>query len=211
MIFMTDRLKSFRDYLAKSKDIPSGDKKYIMDFCKKEEYLEGLRASAASTMHCRIVTGYGNVNSGVCFIFPDEDKFNIIKSSIQEKLEKLNVNFWNLYVTFIKKTDKPFPNQYNYLMNEINAIKPRIIYIFDNDDSAITKIIDEFSKFGKTIERKQFRFIDIKSLVTEENAPSIWKELLYIPGYAFVNDYYEKEEKKDGTDNATAGPTGSTG
>lgn len=207
---MTERLKNFKDYLAKQNDISPGDKRYVMAFCKKEEYLESLRKYAASIVHCRIVTGYGNVNSGVCLVFPDEDKFKIIKSLLQDKLEKLNINFWDIYITFSRKTEVDYPMQYNYLMNELYAVGPKVVYVFDNSEDTIQKLKEEYVKAGLE-EPKQFQFIDIASFVKGDNDADIWKKLLFIPGYVFINDYYEKEEDRhDSTGSSNSSGNAST-
>ena len=88
-----ESLGSFRQYLL-SLNAASDDKKYAMDFYKKSEYLESLKQEAINDLHCHISSGYGSVNSNICFIFPDEESLSVIKPLVQDVLKKLKINFW---------------------------------------------------------------------------------------------------------------------
>lgn len=119
--------QEFKQYLSET-STSVDDKKYCMSFCNKMLYLDNLKQEAIKDVHEPFSSGYGNVNSRICFVFQNEDSFNIIKPLLQEILEKFNMHFWNVYVTFIDKCKTDYNKKYLYLSNELNAISPSVIY-----------------------------------------------------------------------------------
>ena len=177
-------INDLRQYLLPL-NAASNDKNYTMNFYKKTEYLESLKQEAINDLHCHISSGYGNVNSNICFIFPDEQSLSVIKVLVQEILEKLKINFWGIYTTFINKTSQEYPKKYNYLMNELNAIKPSIIYIFGNDKCYVDILKQEYNKYNISIPDNYIYFVDIKQLASseEEDRKALWNIFKYMIGY----------------------------
>lgn len=180
---MSDRLNDMKQYLL-SLDINPEDKRYTMNFCKKNEYLEGLRMAAVSDLHEHVSTGYGNINSKICFVIKDEKSFKVIKPLIQEILDKFHINFWNIYVTFVNKTVTEYPKKYIYLINEIYAVRPNILYVFDKDEVMYNNIIAEFRNNNVPIPHKHF-FVDVIKLSSSDTEirKELWDSLKYLINY----------------------------
>ena len=121
------KLNRIQEYLT-GLDVDIKDKRYSMNFCKKSEYIQSIMQQAIQETQSHMSFGYGNVNSNICFLVSNEDMFKKIKPLLQEVLDKFGVNFWDIYVTFINKTPVPYDRNVNLLMNEINAVNPKIIY-----------------------------------------------------------------------------------
>ena len=179
-----ESINDLKQYLL-SLNTASCDKRYTMNFYKKIEYLESLKHEAINDLHCNISSGYGNVNSEICFIFSNEQRLLIIKSLIQDILEKLKMNFWSIYTTFIDKSSQEYPKKYNYLMNELNAIKPSIIYVFDNNKNCIDILKQEYCKYNISIPNNYFQFVNIQQLSSskEEDRIALWNVFKYMIGY----------------------------
>lgn len=173
-----------RQYLL-SLNAASEDKRYTINFCKKLEYLESLKQEAINDLHCHISSGYGSVNSNICFIFSDEQSLSVVKSLVQEILEKLKMNFWGIYTTFINKSTHDYSKKYNYLMNELNCIKPSIVYVFGKDKSCIDRLKQEYDKYNIPISNNYFQFVDIQQLLSskEEDRKALWNVFKYMIGY----------------------------
>ena len=76
-----ESLNDFRQYLL-SLNTASDDKRYAMNFYKKSEYLESLKQEAINDLHCHISSGYGSVNSNICFISCFEKSLKCMKCFI---------------------------------------------------------------------------------------------------------------------------------
>lgn len=179
-----ESLGSFRQYLL-SLNAASDDKKYAMDFYKKSEYLESLKQEAINDLHCHISSGYGSVNSNICFIFPDEESLSVIKPLVQDVLKKLKINFWGVYTTFLNKSSQEYSKKYNYLMNELNAIKPNIVYIFGKEKSIIDNIKQEYDKYNISVSNHYFQFVNVQQLASskEEDRIALWNVFKYMINY----------------------------
>lgn len=160
------QVQKIKDYLLPLQ-IPNDDKRYVLNFCKKLEYLESLRAKVAKDTGMNVVSGYGDFNSKICFIFNNVKNFNIAKSLIQEKLDMFEVNFWQMYVTFVNKVEKDYSLKYDMLCSELSAIRPDLLYVFDNDIEVYNKILSSISRF-KIPEPEHHFFIDVVQLASND-------------------------------------------
>lgn len=179
-----ESLNNFRQYLL-SLNAASDDKKYAMDFYKKSEYLESLKQEAINDLHCHISSGYGSVNSNICFIFPDKESLSVIKPLVQDVLKKLKINFWGVYTTFLNKSSQEYSKKYNYLMNELNAIKPNIVYVFGKEKSIIDRLKQEYDKYSISVSNHYFQFVDVQQLASskEEDRIALWNVFKYMINY----------------------------
>lgn len=177
-------LDDMRQYLLPL-DTTAEDKRYAMYFCKKLNYLNELRnAIIKDTNESYISMGYGNVNAKICIVVKDEEMFNIVKPLIQDILERFDVNFWNIYVTFIDKTKTPYKEKYELLVNEINAIKPNLMYVIDKDDTMYLEMIRSFCTLNIDFPEKYF-FIDLEYLASTdiEVRKLLWRDFRYLINY----------------------------
>ena len=158
-----------------------------MNFCKKSEYIQSIMQQAIQETQSHMSFGYGNVNSNICFLVSDEDMLKKIKPLLQEVLDKFGVNFWDIYVTFINKTPVPYDRNVNLLMNEINAVNPKIIYVFDKDEQSITELTNEFVTYG--VQPAKCYYIDINKLSesTVEVKRELWKMFRYLINYKEIS------------------------
>ena len=179
-----ESLNDFRQYLL-SLNTASDDKRYAMNFYKKLEYLESLKQEAINDLHCHISSGYGSVNSNICFIFPDEESLLLIKPLIQDILKKLKINFWGIYITFVNKSSQEYCKKYNYLMNELNAVKPSIVYVFDKEKYIIDRLKQEYDKYNINISNHYFQFVDVRQLASseEKDRMDLWNVFKYMINY----------------------------
>lgn len=177
-----ERLNKVQGYLS-DLSIDVKDKRYSMNFCKKNEYIQSIMQQAIQETQTHMSFGYGNVNSNICFVVNDETMFNDIKPLVQEVLDKFDINFWDIYVTFIYKTSKVYNRCINLLMNEINAVSPKIIYVFDKDEKALNALLNEFTKYGVTPPKYYYVNIDKLSEKTVEVKRELWKMFRYLINY----------------------------
>ena len=70
-------IDDMKQYLL-SLNIPSKDKRYTMNFCKKMEYLDNLKQITIKELHEPVISGYGNVNSQICIITNRNQFFNCL-------------------------------------------------------------------------------------------------------------------------------------
>ena len=95
------------------------------------------------------------------------------------------MNFWGIYTTFINKSTHDYSKKYNYLMNELNCIKPSIVYVFGKDKSYIDRLKQEYDKYNIPISSNYFQFVDIQQLLSskEEDRKALWNVFKYMIGY----------------------------
>lgn len=177
---MLDQMKQHLSAL----NIDSEQKRYAMNFCKKMEYLNELHEITASEVNEYVCTGFGNFNSKICFIFKDKNTYDIVKPLIQETLEKFHINSWDVYVTFVNKTKTEYNKKYSFLINELHAINPGIMYVFDNDTVLYDKIVQEFNNRNIAVPQKHF-MVDIQQLGSAEVEvrKSLWNVFKYLINY----------------------------
>ena len=183
-------LDDMRQYLS-GLNVDVDQKRYAMNFCKKMQYLDELRDIAVQDTNSHICTGYGNVNSQICFVFTDKKTYDIIKPIINEILEKFHINLWNIYITFINKTQDEYNKKYSFLANEINAIGANLVFVFDKDNVAYNEIINAFNVRNITLPEKHF-FIDMQKIISTEteDRKMLWSFFKYLINYKEI----EQEE-----------------
>lgn len=176
-------LDNMRQYLS-ALDIPVEQKRYAMNFCKKIKYLEELQGLAVQELNEYVCTGYGNVNSKICFVFKDKQTYDIIRPLVQDILEKFSINAWDIYITFVNKSTKEYPRKYPYLINELHAINPNLLYVFDKDDTIYKDIVNAFLSQNITLPEKYF-LVDTQKLASiEENVrQELWNVFRYLINY----------------------------
>ena len=172
-----------KQYLL-SLQISDEDKRYALNFCKKLDYLEKLRSKAAHDTNLNVHAGYGSLNSNIFFIFNSHKVFMAAKSIIQEKLDLFDINFWQIYVTFVNKFEQDYQLKYDMICAEISAVKPKLLYVFDNDKSNYDNIMDSMIRLNVSIPERIF-FVDIAELISddEEVKKKIWHTLRYLINY----------------------------
>lgn len=176
-------LNKMRQYLS-GLMISSDQKRYAMNFCKKMKYLDELRSVAIQDTNEYICTGYGNVNSKICFVFKDKKTYDVIRSLIQDVLDKFKINSWDVYVTFVNKTEKEYNKKYSYLANEIHAIGSGLLYVFDKDDTLYNEIINAFTVRNIPLPEKHF-VIDAEKLASSDTKvrKELWNVFKYLINY----------------------------
>lgn len=181
------RTDDMRQYLL-SLNAPSEDKRYTIYFCKKMEYLNSLKDIMVQETKEYVSMGYGNVNSKICLAVKNEKVFNTIKPLIQNVLDKFGINFWDVYITFIDKTQSPYDKKYELFINEINAIKPKLLYIFDKDDTGFKEIENHSMKLNIPMPERSF-FVDAEKLVSEDVKvkQELWNVFRYFINYKDIN------------------------
>lgn len=181
-----ERLNKTREYLT-GLPIEADSKRYTMNFCKKTEYIKDIMRQAIQETGEHMSFGYGNVNSNICFIINNEPMFTIVKPFIQDVLEKFGVDFWGVYVTFINKSATEYSKKINLLMNEVNAVSPKIIYVFDKDEQAMNLLQSEFQQYG--IQPAYIHFVDINKMAVDDVATrkELWNKFRYLINYKDIS------------------------
>lgn len=183
-------MSDMKQYLS-ALDIPLEQKRYVMNFCKKIEYLDELHDAATKDTQGYVCSGFGDFNSNICFVFKDSHMYDIVRPLIQEVLDKFDINAWSIYVTFVNKTQKEYSKKYSFLVNELHAINPKALYVFDNDDVSYNTIIKTFGSYGITLPEKHF-MINVQDLASTDI--DIRKHLWY--AFRYLINY--KEIKQEG-------------
>lgn len=181
---MLDNMKQYLSAL----DIPIEQKRYAMNFCKKIKYLDNLHDSVAKEVNEHVCVGYGNPNSKICFVFKDKNAYDIVRPLIQNTLDKFGINNWDIYITFVNKTEKEYSKKYLYLTNEIHAIKPQLLYVFDNDDIIYKEIINAFLSRNIDLPERYF-LVSIQKLASMEEhvRQELWGIFRYLINYKTIN------------------------
>lgn len=176
-------LNNVKDYLL-SLNIPRDDKRYVLNFCKKIEYLESLRKQAASETQERIELGYGDANSKICFIFQSKAEFSTVKAAIQKQLDDFNLNLWQIWVTFVDKTPSEYNKKYEFLAHEMNAINPTAIYFFGNSQEPAAHAEECIRKLGCP-NMKHFFFIENSILLQggDDIKQILWPQFRFLINY----------------------------
>ena len=176
-------LSKVRQYLS-ALNIESEQKRYAMNFCKKMKYLDELRDVAIQDTSEYICTGYGNVNSQICFVFKDKQAHDVLKPLIVEILDKFHVNSWDVYVTFVDKTQKEYSKKYSFLANEVHAVGTNLMFVFDKDDAMYNDILEAFNTRNIALPEKHF-LIDVHKLASTETEDRkiLWESFKYLINY----------------------------
>lgn len=176
-------LDKVRQYLS-ALSIESEQKRYAMNFCKKMKYLDELRDVAIQDTGSYICTGYGNVNSQICFVFTDKQAHDVVKPLIQDTLDKFHVNSWDVYITFVNKTQVEYSKKYSFLANEVHAIGSKLMFVFDKDTAVYDKILEAFNSRNISLPEKHF-LIDVHKLASTdpEDRKVLWNSFRYLINY----------------------------
>lgn len=181
-------LRDTKQYLLPL-SISQDDKRYVMNFYKKLQYLEELRQKISDDTHEKVCCGYGDLNSKICFIFNNQALFNAAKQIIQEKLDLFEVNFWQIYVTFINKVNCNYPRKYEVIASELSAVKPNLLYVFDSDKAAYDNVMAALAKFNLPTPERPF-FVDIQEMASDdpEIKKRLWHTLRYLINYKTLDN-----------------------
>ena len=176
-------MDNMKQYLS-ALEIPVEQKRYAMNFCKKISYLDELHNVASQDTHEYVCTGYGNVNSKICFVFKDKKCHDVMRPLIQEILDKFHINTWDVYITFVNKTETEYAKKHSYLINEIHAVNPGLLYVFDKDDDMYLNVIQAFTERNIDLPEKHF-FIDVEHLASSdvEVRKLLWRDFRYLINY----------------------------
>lgn len=170
-----------REYLL-SLNIPNEDKRYVLNFCKKLEYLENLRKQAAAETGERVELGYGDANSKLCFIFRNKNEFSAAKKTLQSHLDDFCLNLWQIWITFVDKTPSDYANKYTFLAHEINAINPTVVYVFGDDQSIAATAEQSIRQIGCS-NLKHYFFVDFSILSDPDAKKMLWPQFRYLINY----------------------------
>lgn len=181
-------LDNVRQYLS-ALSISTEQKRYAMNFCKKIDYLNELHDIAVKETKEYVCTGYGNVNSKICFVFKDKDSYNAMRPLLQETLDKFHINIWNVYVTFVNKTQAEYTKKYSFLVNEIHAVNPGLLYVFDDNDEMYKDIISHFLVRNIALPEKYF-MIDSQKIASSdiEVRKELWNTFRYLINYKEIEE-----------------------
>lgn len=176
-------LNDMKQYLL-SIDIPSDDKRYTMNFCKKMSYLDNLKQVMIKELHQPIISGYGNVNSKICFITKNNKMLETIKSLLESAMDKFHINIWDVYITFVDKCNVDYPHKFSFLAHELSAVQPEIIYYIDNSKDNYNSLLNAFNTNG--IKRTDnIYYIDVAKLISSDisDRKELWSVLNHMIKY----------------------------
>lgn len=126
--------QDLKEYLF-NLDAPKENKNYTFSFYKKLSYLDYLQQHAASQANANIVSGYGNANASIVFVFQSPPLFKEERENIDKLLERFSINIWDIWITFIDKFIIDYPQKYFYLAHELDTIDPKLVYVFSRDNA----------------------------------------------------------------------------
>lgn len=172
-----------KDYLS-NLPIPTEQKQYTMSFYNKIIHLNKLHSIATNLVHSYVRTGYGNVNSRICFVFKNKELYDTVYKNILSILDKFQINIWDIYITFIDKTEIDYKEKFYYLTSELHTINPNLVCIFDNDNNYYNIIQTYYKTQNITLPDKMF-FVDIQKIqsTNEEVRQELWNIFKYLINY----------------------------
>ena len=112
-----------------SLDISEEDKRDFYNFSIRKDYLSRLMSKLIKETNQKVSFGYGNYNSKICFIFDTKEYESDMEDMVFNFLKSLNIDRYSIYITYVDKA-KDYNKKYELLANELNAIRPKIIYYF---------------------------------------------------------------------------------
>lgn len=182
---MSTRIDNTRQYLLANDAISKQDKEYALNFCKKIEYLEQLKMSAVNELHETLSSGYGDVNSNICFVFETEELFQTLKPELQRIFEILKLDFWDVYVTFVDKTKSEYKSKYGFLMHEIHAISPKVLYIVGDTDNSYNILNRTFAiaKINHPASKAFYVSPQLICSTEEKGKKELWQMFKYLINY----------------------------
>lgn len=137
----------------------------VDEFYKKHEALEKFYGQLP--INRTLLMGRGKYNSKICFIFKDEESYKNALPSLQRILPVYGIKIWDLMTLF---SDKQLgKNNIYILINEINIIQPKVIYIYD--DNELTK---QLSNDISSEHNLGIRYINVNNIdkALDANVPS---------------------------------------
>jgi hypothetical protein len=172
-----------KDYLS-NLPIPTEQKQYAMSFYNKITHLDKLHSIATNIVHSYVRTGYGNVNSKICFVFRNKEIYDIIYKEISSILDRFQINIWDIYITFVDKTKNDYKEKFYYLVSELHTINPNLVYVFDIDDNYYNTIQNYYKIQNITLPDKMF-FANMQKiqLTDEKIRQELWNIFKYLINY----------------------------
>jgi hypothetical protein len=182
---MTSRVDSTRQYLLANDAVSKQDKEYALNFCKKTEYLEQLKQALINELHETVASGYGDVNSNICFVFESEKAFQFLKPVLHDIFETVKLDFWDAYITFVDKTQTEYPNKYGLLMHEIHAISPKVLYVIGETDVSYNTLNRAFAmaKVNHPAAKAFHITPELLCSTEEQDRKELWKMFRYLVNY----------------------------
>ena len=180
-----DILANTKQYLLEEQDILQDDKRYVMSFYQKTEYLNKLRDTAIKELNEPIITGYGDVNSKICFVFADEDTLKRVKPVLQQIFESIRLNLWDVYITFINKTVTDYQGKYWYLVNELYAVGGKLLYVIDDTQTSCQCISQIYQAGTITNTAEKMFYVPVNEICRTdiEDHKHLWKVFKYLINY----------------------------
>ena len=138
--------KGLKEYLNKE-HIEGSD--LFLAFMYKQEYMYYIMNMLENRTGSNCLSyGYGNYNASICFLYDDIETERELTSKIRSILEKLKIDPFSVYITYINKSGSE-KDDLQLLMNEVKLIKPRLIYYFYRNNSFLDNIIKMYEKSGE--------------------------------------------------------------
>lgn len=186
---MANSFQNLKDYLL-SLGISSEDKRYVLNFCKKLEYLDSLQKKAAMDTQSNINAGYGCVNSKICFVFNSFEAYTKVKSVLIEKLNSFKLEIWDVYLTFVDKTDTEYPLKYEYLAHELHAVGPSLLYVVTDGEGyeATNTILQALDRINAP-HPQVVHNINVNDLTSTDPVvkQQLWNRLRYLINYKTID------------------------
>lgn len=159
-----EALKDLKDYLAMDSNIPMKDKKYVFDFYNKFQYLSQLNKALINQTHEKMFLGYGNYNSKIMIVVLADKFLGPVINIIKPMMDKMNISLWNTYITVLNKGNST-TDYLPTIINEINAVCPRMLYVIDIYD-VIPKAIEAYKENAafKRLNDVSVRFINLNDI-----------------------------------------------
>lgn len=138
-------IKELKEYLITEHPEGYND---LSAFLGKQEYMYQIMDILQHKTGCdRLSYGYGNYNASVCFLYDEKETEQKMVQKIRKVLEKLRVDPFSIYVTYILKSGEE-DIDLQLLMNEISLVNPQLMYYFGKDRSILDKARNMY-KAGK--------------------------------------------------------------
>lgn len=149
----------YYEYLKTTENQSSA--KWIIDFNDKANIMESMYKGARISGEI-FERGFGNYNSKIVFVFKDMNDYKDKYKSVMELIKSYSDKIYEIFVSFSNNT--------NVLYNEINIIKPKIVYLFCDDDITFNDITSvSISDYKERMSDKKYIFDRFKYLITYQD------------------------------------------
>lgn len=174
--------EDFNNYL-RLLPISSEEKNYAASFFKRKEYLETLNNTAIqfNLGEGALISGKGNCNSRIVVAIDNYQNKELVVKFIAPMFHSINTSLWNIYITSIIKGNGDTEVFNTMFMHEMNAVKPEIILMFDEQKSFE---ITDYMIGNKSVKTVHVNVHEMKEMLTPENE----KTLNY---NSFMNEFYQ--------------------